>query len=93
MGSTFMLKVLQDSIEIPSTVVPRYNEGPRDWQNLSAITRFRYIEVFFFHIFYFFPTSLFRVLLCGGYTLDDQRIIYYTLLLFLSLMVRGLELF
>ena len=53
MGSTFMLKVLQDSIEIPSTVVPRYNEGPRDWQNLSAITRFRYIEFFFFIYFTF----------------------------------------
>ena len=29
------------------TVEPRYNEGPRDWQNLFAITRFRYIEVLF----------------------------------------------
>ena len=26
---------------------PRYNEGPRDWQILFAITRFRYIEVLF----------------------------------------------
>ena len=26
---------------------PRYNEGPRHWQNLFAITRFRYIEVLF----------------------------------------------
>ena len=24
---------------------PRYNEGPRDWQNLFAITRFRYNKV------------------------------------------------
>ena len=24
---------------------PRYNEVPRDWQNVFAITRFRYIEV------------------------------------------------
>ena len=30
---------------------PRYNEGPSYWQNLFAITRFRYIEVLF-HIFY-----------------------------------------
>ena len=30
---------------------PRYNEVPRDWQNLFAITRFRYVEVLF-HIFY-----------------------------------------
>ena len=29
------------------TVEPRYNEGPRDWQNLFAITSFRYIERFF----------------------------------------------
>ena len=34
-----------------STVKPRYNEGPRDWQNMFVITRFRYIEVLF-HIFY-----------------------------------------
>ena len=26
---------------------PRYDEGPRDWQNLFAITRFRCLEVFF----------------------------------------------
>ena len=45
MGSTFMLKVLQNSIANPSAVELRYNEGPRDWQNLFAITKFRYIEV------------------------------------------------
>ena len=32
---------------------PRKNEGPRDWQNLFAIPRFRYIEVLF-HIFYYY---------------------------------------
>ena len=37
---------------------PRYNKVLRDWQNLFAITRFRYIE-FVFHIY----TSLFSVLL------------------------------
>ena len=42
MGSTFTLKVLKNFIAIPSTVELRYNEGPRDWQNLFAITRFRY---------------------------------------------------
>ena len=26
-----------------STMEPRHNEGPRDWQNLFARTRFRYI--------------------------------------------------
>ena len=29
------------------TVEPRYNEVPRDWQNMFAITRFRCIEVLF----------------------------------------------
>ena len=28
-------------------VGPPYNEGPRNWHNLFAITRFRYIEVSF----------------------------------------------
>ena len=31
---------------------PEYNEGPRDWQNLFAIERFRNIELLF-HIFYY----------------------------------------
>ena len=30
-----------------STVEPRQKEGPRDWQNLLDITRFRYNEVLF----------------------------------------------
>ena len=34
------------------TVNPLYNEGPRDWQNLYAITGFCYIEVLF-RIFYY----------------------------------------
>ena len=33
-------------------VEPRYIQGPRDWQNVFAITTFRYIEVLF-HIFYY----------------------------------------
>lgn len=28
-------------------VAPRYNEGAKDWQNLLAIPRFRYIQVLF----------------------------------------------
>ena len=36
-----------------STVEPRYSEGPRDWQNMFVITRFRYIEVIF-RIFYYY---------------------------------------
>ena len=27
------------------TVEPRYNSGPRDWQNMFTITRFRHVEV------------------------------------------------
>ena len=34
-------------------VGPRYDEVPRDCQNLFALTRFRYIEVLF-HIFYYY---------------------------------------
>ena len=33
------------------TVEPQCNEGPRDWQNLFTMPRFRYIEVLF-HMFY-----------------------------------------
>ena len=36
-----------------TSLKPRYNEGPRDWQNLFAIPRFRYIEVLL-HIFYYY---------------------------------------
>ena len=36
-------------LPLHSTVEPRNN--PRDWQNLFAITRFRYIDVLF-HILY-----------------------------------------
>ena len=35
------------------TVEPGFNKGPRDHQNLFAITRFRYITVLF-HIFYYY---------------------------------------
>ena len=36
-----------------NTVEPEYNKVPRDWQNLFAITRFRYIKVLF-HMFYYY---------------------------------------
>ena len=36
-----------------NNVEPRYNEGPRDWQNLFAVSRFRYFEVLFY-IFYYY---------------------------------------
>ena len=42
-------------------MVLRYNEGPRDCQNLFAITRFRFIEVLF-HIFYYYWGKKFRSL-------------------------------
>ena len=31
---------------LATTVEPRYNKGPRDWQNLFTVTRFHYIKVF-----------------------------------------------
>ena len=37
---------------ILNTVEPQYNKGPRDWQNVSAIKKFHYIEVIF-HTFYY----------------------------------------
>ena len=33
-----------------SHIIKRYNEGLRDWQNLFAIPRFRYVGVFFLYI-------------------------------------------
>ena len=54
------------------TVEPRYNEGPRDWQTLFAITRFCYIKVLFHFfllllgqrkLFVMLRTSLYRGLL------------------------------
>ena len=41
-----------DDMMIVCTVEPRYNEVPRDWQNVFAITRFRYTVLF--HIFYYY---------------------------------------
>ena len=35
------------------TVEPRYNGGPRDWQNGFTKMRFHYIEVLF-HIFHYY---------------------------------------
>ena len=37
------------SSELISTMEPRYNEGLRDWQNMLAKNRFRYIEDFSIH--------------------------------------------
>jgi len=34
-------------------VEPRHSEGPRDWKNLFAKTRFHHIAVIF-HIFYYY---------------------------------------
>ena len=36
-----------------TNVEPTHNKGSRDWQNLFAVSRFRYIEVLF-HIFYYY---------------------------------------
>lgn len=38
----------------PCTVDPRYHEKPSDWQNMFAMTRFRYMEVL---LFIYFPIT------------------------------------
>ena len=35
---------------------PRYSEGPRDWQNLFTVTKYRYVSRFF--LIYFTITGL-----------------------------------
>ena len=40
---------------------PRFNEGPKDFENTFAIRRFRYIEVLF-HIFYCYWGWVYRSL-------------------------------
>ena len=47
---------------VPCTVEPRYNEGPRDWQNMFAIRGFRFIN----KKFVIPTTSLYRGLLYRG---------------------------
>ena len=65
---------------------PQYNEGPRDGQNLFAITRFRYIEVDF-HIFCYYwgneNLSLFRYIYCSlsEKAMNDQTKKIYIILL------------
>ena len=51
---------------------PQYNEGPRDWQTLFAITRFRYIEVLF-HVFCYYWGNDNRSLYWGLY-MEVQRL-------------------
>ena len=38
----------------PCTVDPRYHEKSSDWQNMFAMTRFRYMEVL---LFIYFPIT------------------------------------
>ena len=47
-----------------STVEPRYNEGPRDWQIVSTIRRFLFIKVVF-HILYYFWGKEYHLLYWG----------------------------
>ena len=51
---------LNTAVSKTGTVEPRYNGVPRDWQNLFAKTRFRYVEILF-HIFsYYWGTKIVR---------------------------------
>ena len=45
--------ILWRVVDMVVTVEPRFNQGPRDCENMFVITRFRYIEVLF-HIFYYY---------------------------------------
>ena len=44
--------VIIDLVNKPCTVDPRYHEKPSDWQNMFAMTRFRYMEVLLFYSLY-----------------------------------------
>ena len=48
-GSCLREVVAPEGSTVSTTVEPRYNEVPGDWQNVFAITRFRYIEVLSTH--------------------------------------------
>ena len=55
----YILGCARDVAYCPITVKPRYNEEPRDWQTLFAITKFCYIEVLY--IFYFNITKVKKI--------------------------------
>ena len=48
----FEICLLKMTAKWQITEEPRYHVGPRDWQNVFGITRFRCIKVLF-HIFYY----------------------------------------
>ena len=55
------------------TVDPRCSKGPRDWQNLFPITRFRYIEVLFCIFYYYWGNE--NCSLYGGLCYIEVRYI------------------
>ena len=56
-GSGLREAVAPEGSTVSTTVEPRYNEVPRDWQNVFAITRFRYIKVLFNIFSYYWGTK------------------------------------
>ena len=56
-----------------STVEPRYEKVPRDWQNLFAITRFCYIEV----LFHVLPLLGVKKIVCYTEDLNLERTSLY----------------
>ena len=40
-------KIKKPKVALHNTLEPQFNGGPRDWQNVFTITRFRHIEVVF----------------------------------------------
>ena len=67
-------------IRLDYKVEPRHNKAPRDWQNLFAIMRFRYIEVLFHKFFYYWGKEN-RFLYCSPCYTDvcyiAVRLYYY----------------
>ena len=62
---------------------PRYNEGPRDWQNVFAIWRFSFIEALF-HLSLEIYENISRTLLYRGLLYGDSSVIIRVFNLYLG---------
>ena len=62
---------------------PRYNEGPRDWQNVFAIWRVSFIEALF-HLSFEIYENISRTLLYRGSLYGDSSVIIRVFNLYLG---------
>ena len=62
---------------------PGYKEGPRDWQNVFAIWRFRFIEALF-HLSFEIYENISRTLLYRGLLYGDSSVIIRVFNLYLG---------